>query len=129
MTIETEMSDSNPMKEMLGDLAPIKDAPLAPSHGIAAMALSMALKYHDIAIIKDGTMYQQYKLEGRNMREIHLDIVFETAMQMESWLIGSSDRIAKIVVDAINFEPGEEEAVDGTVEEEVAETRRTDLAG
>lgn len=79
----------------------LPDAPVAPAHGIAAMALSMAIKYHDITIVKDGAMYQQYKLEGRNLRGLELNMVFETAIQMEAWLLGASDRIAKLVLDAV----------------------------
>ena len=83
------------------ELAPIADTPIAPAHGIAAIALNMAMKYHDSSTIKDGTLYQQYKLEGRNLREIHIDMVFETAIQIEKHLLGSSDRIAKLIVDAL----------------------------
>lgn len=79
------------------------DTPIAPAHGIAALALDMALKYHDINTIKDGVLYQQYKLEGRNMRDLHLDVVFETAIKMENYLLGASDRIAKVVVEALAF--------------------------
>jgi hypothetical protein len=78
------------------------NTPIAPAHGIAAIALDMAMKYHDMSIIKDGAMYQQYKLEGRNIRGINLDTVFETAIRIEAWLLGASERIAKIVVDAIS---------------------------
>ena len=82
-------------------LEPLKDTPIAPAHGIAAIALSMALKYHDTTVVKDGTMYQQYKLEGRNMPVLHLDMVFETAIQIELHLLASSQRIAKVIVDAL----------------------------
>lgn len=82
-------------------LAPAGDLPLAPAHGIAALALNMSLKYHDINMVKDGTLYQQYKLEGKNFRPFTIDEVFETAMRMEEWLLGASDRIAKIVVDCV----------------------------
>jgi hypothetical protein len=75
--------------------------PIAPATGIAAMALNMALKYHDINTVQDGALYQQYKLEGRNMRSLHLDHVFETAIRMEMHLLGASERIAKIVVEAV----------------------------
>lgn len=83
------------------DLEPIKDAPISTAQGIAAVALNFALKYHDINTVQDGALYQQYKLEGRNMRELHLDMVFETAIKMEMHLIGASERIARVVVDAI----------------------------
>ena len=90
----------------LKDLAPIEGTPVAPAHGIAAVALTLALRYHDIATVQDGALYQQYKLEGKNMHPFHLDMVFETAMKMEAYLLGSSERIAQLVVDAIS-EPEE----------------------
>jgi len=79
----------------------VPTAPIAPAHGIAALALTMAMKYHDINTVQDGLLYQQYKLEGRNMRDLNLDTVFETAIRIEMHLLGSSERIAKLVVDAI----------------------------
>ena len=82
-------------------LEPLGNTPVAPAHGIAAIALNMAMKYHDMSMIKDGAMYQQYKLEGRNITSIGLDDVFETAMRIEAHLLGSSDRIAKMIVDAL----------------------------
>jgi hypothetical protein len=92
------------MSELGGEfkgLEPIQDAPVSTTTGIAAIALNMALKYHDTTMIKDGAMYQQYKLEGRNIRGLNLDMVFETAIQIETHLLGASDRIAGLVVDAL----------------------------
>lgn len=82
-------------------LKPIGDAPLATPHGVAAIALTLAMKYHDINTVQDGTLYQQYKLEGKNMQPLHIDAVFETAILIERHLLASSDRIANLVVDAI----------------------------
>jgi hypothetical protein len=84
---------------VLNEAAP--DTKIAPAHGIAAIALSMAMKYHDISTVQDGTLYQQYKLEGRNMRELDIDMVFVTAIKIELHLLASSDRIAAVLVDAL----------------------------
>ncbi len=99
MTNETISADAEPFK----GLEPISNTPVAPAHGIAAIALNMAMKYHDIATVQDGALYQQYKLEGRNMIPLHLDMVFETAIRIEAHLLGASERIAKLVVDAIEI--------------------------
>ncbi len=104
-------------KEMKA-LEPIQDNPVAPAHGIAALALNMALKYHDTNMVKDGALYQQYKLEGKNFRPYTIDEAFETAMKIEAWLLGASDRIAQIVIDCVkdavieidDDEPAEDEA-------------------
>lgn len=99
LDINKEADDlAKPFQELA---VPLGDAPVAPAHAIASIALSMAMKYHDIATIKDGAMYQQYKLEGRNIQPLHLDMVFETAISIERHLLGSSDRIAKLIVDAV----------------------------
>lgn len=107
MNLSDEAKDvAEPFKE-IGEALP--HTPVAAAHGIAAIALSMAMKYHDIATIQDGTLYQQYRLEGKNMRELHLDMVFETAERMEVWLLRSSDRIAKVIVDALSIEVVDDE--------------------
>lgn len=82
-------------------LEPLKDTPIPTAQGIAAIALHMALKYHDLQMVKDGALYQQYKLEGKNITPLHLDMVFETATKFEAHLLGASERIAKLVIDAI----------------------------
>lgn len=108
MNKKTEETDTvaSPFKELAPHLG---NTPVAPAHGIAAIALSMAMKYHDINTVQDGILYQQYKLEGKNMRPLHLDEVFETAMKMEAFLLGASERIAKLIVDAISVEVDERE--------------------
>jgi hypothetical protein len=109
MSDKTTVSATEAM-EPLKELEPVLGStPIAPAHGIATIALTMAMKYHDINTIQDGTLYQQYKLEGRNMRTLHLAEVFETAEQIERWLLFSQERIAKIVFDAIADAPPEEE--------------------
>lgn len=87
--------------DIIKGLEPIAGSPVAPAHAIAAIALNMALKYHDIATVQDGTLYQQYKLEGKNFRELHLNDGFETAILMELHLMNASDRISKLVIDCV----------------------------
>lgn len=96
-----EMSTPNESESFKSLTKHIGDAPIAPAHGIAALALDMAIKYHDIHMVKDGALYQQYKLEGKNMKPLHLDMVFETAIKIEAHLLGASERIAKVIVDAL----------------------------
>lgn len=88
---------------------------VAPAQGIAAIALSMSMKYHDIATVQDGALYQQYKLEGRNFVPLSLESVFEDAIRIEKHLLGASDRIAKIIVDALEARVEDEPMPDDTV--------------
>lgn len=74
------------------------DAPIGAPMGIATIALNMALKYHDINTVHDGALYQQYKLEGKNLTCLHLDHVFETAMRIEEHLIAANTRVSKLIV-------------------------------
>lgn len=107
--------DNMPMQDpdnAMNGLDAIKDTPIAPATGIAAIALNMAMKYHDMGMVKDGALYQQYKLEGRNITTIGLADVFETAIKIEQHLILGSDRIAKIVIDAIAERPEPEAGED-----------------
>lgn len=106
-------ADAEPFKW----LEPIADTPVAPAHAIAAIALNMAMKYYDIATVQDGALYQQYKLEGRNMTTLHLEMVFETAIKIEAHLLGASERIAKLVVDAIEIAVEDDGASDAAESE------------
>ncbi len=92
------MTNTNPLKE-LAKIAP--ETPISAPTGIAAIALQMAMQYHDMGMVKDGALYQQYKLEGRNVTTLTMADVFETAMQIEAHLIGAEDRIAQILLDEI----------------------------
>jgi hypothetical protein len=99
---------SAPIKEVADTLG--GDVRIAPAQGIAAIALSMAMKYHDISTVQDGALYQQYKLEGKNMMPLNIGLVFETAAQIERHLMASSERIAGVVIDALTYgEDGEDE--------------------
>ena len=98
-----------------------QNEPIGPMVGISAMALNMALKFHDINTIQDGQLYQQYKLEGKNMRGLHLDMVFETAIRMETHLVAANKRVAKMIVAAALAEDIEAEP-EGAVDEDVANT-------
>ncbi len=78
-----------------------EQARISPAMGVAMIALNMALKYHDINTIQDGTLYQQYKLEGKNINALHLDHVFETAQRIERHLLVSSKEIAEMMVSGV----------------------------
>lgn len=109
-----------PMKLEVGDAVAgfpdeVQNAPIGPTIGVAAIALNMALKYYDINTVQEGTLYQQYKLEGRNMPGLHLDMVFEAAMRIEEHLIGGNKRVAMLMVVACL---DEDEAEDASITEE-----------
>lgn len=89
------------------------DVPVGTAQGIAAIALSMAVKYHDMSMVKDGALYQQYKLEGRNITNIGLADVFDTAMQIERYLLAANDRIAEMLVEALSVEVIEDDQANG----------------
>lgn len=95
-------------EDMTKDLEDLKDTPVGPAVGMASIALNLAMKYHDMQMVSDGTLYQQYKLEGRNMTTIGLADVFETAIQIEKHLMGSRERIAKFIAAAFEIEVEDE---------------------
>lgn len=109
------MSDTE--DDMLSPLKPMGGAPLPTGPSVAAVALTLAMKFHDINTVQDGTLYQQYKLEGQNMTPLHIDMVFETAIKIERHLLAGSDRIAQLVFDAVatGLEDAGSSAPDGTV--------------
>ena len=77
----------------------MNDVRVSPQMGGAALAMNFALKYHDLTTIQEGSLYQQYKLEGRNMRELHLDDVIYTATQIEKHLLFAPNRLALAVLE------------------------------
>ena len=79
----------------------VGDAPVSPQVGIAALALNFAVKYADIITVQDGALYQQYKLEGKNMHTLHLDEVFYYATQIERHLLQAPSRLALAVLEAV----------------------------
>ena len=85
-------------KELAKELGPAADAQIGPYVGVATIALNMAVKYHDINTVQDGALYQQYKLEGRSMPTLHLNMVFETAMQIEKHLVGANKRVTELLI-------------------------------
>lgn len=101
----------------LAELQAIDGTPVAPAHGIAAIALTMAMKFYDINTVQDGVLYQQYKLEGKNLSGLNLDMVFEAAIRIERHLMASSDRIAKIVIDALELAVEDDTDADGRAPE------------
>lgn len=91
------MDNDNPLL----DVGQLNDAAVSPSTAVAALALNFAMKYHDINTVQDGTLYQQYKLEGRNMTPLHLDMVFETARRFEEHIITAPNRLAELIIEGV----------------------------
>jgi hypothetical protein len=101
--------NDNPLLDLTGSDTPgIGDAPVSPSVAIGALAMNFAMKYHDINTVQDGVLYQQRKMEGHNFQDLHLDMVFETAKRIEIHLMGTSERIAHIVMDVVGQGMAEE---------------------
>jgi hypothetical protein len=78
-----------------------EQARISPAMGVAMIALNMALKYHDISTVQDGTLYQQFKMEGKNMDTLHLDHVFETARRIERHLLTSANQVSQMMIDGV----------------------------
>lgn len=88
--------------ENLLNIPELADTKVSPYIGIAALALNMALKWHDMRLIKDGTLYQQIKLENKPIHEIDMSDILETAHQFEKHLMMSPGRLAKVVLDVVD---------------------------
>lgn len=83
------------------DLEPIADQPLPPSVAVSALAMNFALKWHDMRLIKDGTLYQQKKMEGANIQLIDMADVLRTAQQFEAWLLAGQNRHSQMLRDGV----------------------------
>lgn len=104
----------NAIEEVSKSLGPV---PVSTQVGISAMAMQMALNYHDSNIIKDGTMYQQLKIEGAQITGLNLDLVFETAMRIERHLVGGEVRVNNLLMDLVEtiIDEGARRAYDDTI--------------
>lgn len=95
---------NNPIQQIADHLP---DVPIPPMIGVGAIALQMAMQYHDATVIKDGVLYQQMKMEGKNIGCLGLDDVFDTAKRIEEHLMGSNERILKltteVLIDAVKY--------------------------
>lgn len=107
----------------------IADTPVAPGIAIGAIALQLAMQYHDATVVKDGVMYQQMKMEGKNFSTIGLSDVFDTAKAIEIHLLGTSDRIAGIVVDAIERGSTSEDERIGLLKEFIKDAQTAGIGG
>ena len=118
-TIKLDAADNLLADEALG---PARDSPVSTPVAIAAMAMTFAMKYHDVNTVQDGVLYQQYKMEGRNMRELNLDAVFHTATRIEAHLIQAEERFREhalaMVLSALDEDPAAEEEEDPAAEED-----------
>lgn len=84
------------------DLGPeAANSPIPTGVAVAAIALNFAMKYHDINTVQDGTLYQQYKLEGKNFEALHLGAVFDTAKQIEAHLMSGANRLSDMVFESL----------------------------
>lgn len=70
--------------------AAVGDAKLDLTHeeALRATALVMAIRYHSDAVIKDGAMYQQKKLDGSNIEPTSTTLVLQWAIDFERYLRG-----------------------------------------
>lgn len=82
------------------NLPAIENEKVSPGLAVASIALSLAVTYHTNSIIKDGAMYQQLKLEGKDIKSSGVEDVIDIARQFEIHLLQSSERIAGIIIDA-----------------------------
>jgi plasmid maintenance system antidote protein VapI len=90
------MQEDNPL-----NLPGVENAPMSPAVGVAAVALSLAIKQVDSTLVKDGVLYQQYKMEGKNIKAIGLEDVFETAIAFERHLMSAPNRLSDMILDGL----------------------------
>lgn len=93
--------DAEVQAEFLDGMEPVKDFKLSPAVAVATVALNFALKYHNINTVQDGTLYQQYKLEGKELIPLNLQAVFDTAIMMELHLMASTNRLSDMIMDVV----------------------------
>lgn len=107
------------MDHDFGLVPQIADTPLdlSKDEKMRAMALMLAISFHKDTVIKDAGMYQQMKLEGRNMELLTDATVVATALRYETYIrCGENpERMALIetIADQVDKAIGEIEEEDG----------------
>lgn len=93
----SDWNSDNPIDDLPVE---VSSAPLGLTHeeGIRATALAMAVRYHGDTIVKDGQMYQQFKLEGKNMQPTAPLLILQIAMDFERYLRGDYAALADQIV-------------------------------
>jgi hypothetical protein len=76
------------MDEDFGLTPQIADTPLdlTKDEKLRSMALMLAIRHHGDTVIKDAGIYQQYKMEGRNMQPLNDELVIATAVRYEAFI-------------------------------------------
>lgn len=66
----------------------IIDGPLPTEIQVRSIALTIAQRHTGDTVVKDGVMYQQYKMEGKNLKPLSYDDVLKAAIVFERYLWG-----------------------------------------
>lgn len=76
------------MDENFGLVPEVANTPLdlTPDQKLRSMALMLSISFHKDTVIKDAGMYQQYKMEGRNMSPLDDETVIKTALRYETFI-------------------------------------------
>lgn len=114
----------NPLGDMAEVLPPDTKLSMSPATAIAALGLSMSLKFHDINTVQDGTLYQQFKLEGKNLRGLHINDVLDLAKVLEQHILSApsrmTDRIMESLMDSFADAADDDSTVEGTADDNQA---------
>jgi len=98
--------------------------PISRDDGIRMMALSMAIKHIESTMLRDGALYQQLKLDGREIGVLRANAVLEKAIDFERYLRGDyADMAAQIV--NMDFEAWLKEQTAKSVERALLELDKT----
>lgn len=95
--VEKELGEAN------ARLPIVIDGQLPLEFQVRSIALTIAQRHCGDTVIKDGVMYQQYKMEGRNMKALDYGDVVKMAIIFERYLYGEfSKGVMENAVNAIS---------------------------
>jgi hypothetical protein len=80
--VEKELGEAN------ARLPVVIDGQMPLEFQVRSIALTIAQRHCGDTVIKDGVMYQQYKMEGRNMKALDYGDVLKMAIIFERYLYG-----------------------------------------
>ena len=123
--VEVDLAEGkplNPMEEMIASVPSVANMQLdlTKDEKLRTTALMLAVRYHQDTVVKEGELYQQMKMDQKQLRTTSAKIVVEYAWEFEKYLRGESEtvqRLEEALLDRIERrlveELAEEEADDG----------------
>ena len=99
--VEVDLAEGkplNPMEEMIASVPSVANMQLdlTKDEKLRTTALMLAVRYHQDTVVKEGELYQQMKMDQKQLRTTSAKIVVEYAWEFEQYLRGESEVVKRL---------------------------------